>query len=86
MNLVGLRFCSLLEKRRKCLTCIECCMIEIGWYIVMAPIPSFLEEGTLGAERHLEAHLINSQKEGGIKVLPLVGFQLLSHPHSNLGV
>jgi hypothetical protein len=38
-------------------------------------------------EKHLEeAHLINSPKEGGVKVTPLVGYRLLSHPHSHSGV
>jgi hypothetical protein len=32
---------------------------------VTAPILRVPEEGTLGAKKHLEAYLINSQKEGG---------------------
>jgi hypothetical protein len=53
---------------------------------VTAPILRVPEEGTLGAEKHLEAHLDKLLEEGGVKVTPLVGFRLLSHPHSHLGV
>jgi hypothetical protein len=52
----------------------------------MAPILRVSKEGTLGAEKHLEAHLINSQKEGGVKVTPLMQFRPLDHPHSHSGV
>jgi hypothetical protein len=42
---------------------------------------------TLGAEKHLETHLDKLlEVGGGIKVTPLVGFRLLSHPLSHLGV
>jgi hypothetical protein len=42
--------------------------------VVTAPIRRVPEEGTLGAKEHLKAHLINSQKEGGVR-LHLCGFQ-----------
>jgi hypothetical protein len=44
------------------------------------------DEGTLGAEKHLEAHLDKLLEGGGVKVTPLVGFRLLSHPLFHLGV
>jgi hypothetical protein len=34
----------------------------------------------------IEAHLDKLLEEGGVKVTPLVGFRLLSHPLSHLGV
>jgi hypothetical protein len=53
---------------------------------VTAPILRVPEEGTLDAEKHLEANLDKLPEEGGVKVTPLVGFRLLSHPLSHLGV
>jgi hypothetical protein len=53
---------------------------------VTAPFLRVPEEGTLGAEKHLEVHLDKLLEGGGVKVTPLVGFQLLSHPHSHWGV
>jgi hypothetical protein len=53
---------------------------------VTAPILRVPKEGTLGAEKHLEAHLDKLLEGGGVKVTPLVGFRLLSHPLSHLGV
>jgi hypothetical protein len=53
---------------------------------VTAPILRVPDEGTLGAEKHLEAHLDKLLEECGVKVTPLVGFRLLSHPLSHLGV
>jgi hypothetical protein len=53
---------------------------------VTAPILRVPEEGTLGAKKHLEAHLDKLLEGGGVKVTPLVGFRLLSHPLSHSGV
>jgi hypothetical protein len=53
---------------------------------VTAPILRVPDEGTLGAEKHLEALLDKLLEEGGVKVTPLVGFRLLSHPLTHLGV
>jgi hypothetical protein len=53
---------------------------------VTAPILRVPDEGTLGAEKHLEAHLVKLLEGGGVKVTPLVGFRLLSHPLPHLGV
>jgi hypothetical protein len=54
---------------------------------VTAPIPRVPEEGTLGPERHLEAHLDKVLEGlGGVEVTILMGFRLLSHPLSHLGV
>jgi hypothetical protein len=55
--------------------------LDLG--IVTASILRVPDEGTLGAEKHLKALLINSQKEGGVKVTPLVGFRPLDHPLSH---
>jgi hypothetical protein len=55
-------------------------------YIVTAPIVRVPNEGTLDAEKHLEAHFDKLLERGGVKVTPLVGFRLLSHPLSHLGV
>jgi hypothetical protein len=55
---------------------------EASRLFVTAPILRVPDEGTLGAEKHLEALLTNSRKEGGIKVTPLVGFRPLAHPLS----
>jgi hypothetical protein len=44
------------------------------------------DEGTLGAEKHLEAHFDKLLERGGVIVTPFVGFRLLSHPLSHLGV
>jgi hypothetical protein len=52
---------------------------------VTAPILRVPDEGTLGAEKHLEAHLDKLLEGGGVKVTPLVGFRLLSHPLSHRG-
>jgi hypothetical protein len=53
---------------------------------VTAPILKVPDEGTLGAEKHLDAHFDKLLEEGGVKVTPLVGFRLLSHTLSQLGV
>jgi hypothetical protein len=53
---------------------------------VTAPILRVPDEGTLGAEKHLEAHFDKLLEGGGVKVTPLVDFRLLSHPLSHLGV
>ena len=53
---------------------------------VTAPILRVPDEGTLGAEKHLEAHFDKLLEGGGVKVTPLVGFRPLSHPLSHLGV
>jgi hypothetical protein len=53
---------------------------------VTAPILRVPEEGTLGAEKHLKAHLDKLLEGGGVKVIPLVDFRLLSHPLSHLKV
>jgi hypothetical protein len=58
----------------------------IGKHSVTAPILRVPDEGTLGAEKHLEAHLDKLLEGGGVKVTHLVGFKLLSHPLSHLGV
>jgi hypothetical protein len=59
-------------------------------YLVMpnvtAPTLKVPNEGTLGAEKHLEALLDKLLEGGGVKVTPLVGFRLLSHPLSHLGL
>jgi hypothetical protein len=52
----------------------------------MAPVQKVPDEGTLGAKKHLEAHFDKLLEGGGVKVTPLVGFRLLSHPLSHLGV
>jgi hypothetical protein len=44
------------------------------------------DEGTLGAEKHLEAHFDKLLEGGGVKITPLVDFRLLSHSLSHLGV
>jgi hypothetical protein len=54
---------------------------------VTAPILRVPDEGTLGANKHLEAHFDNLLEGGGVKVTPLVGFRpQLSHPLSHLRV
>jgi hypothetical protein len=53
---------------------------------VTAPILRVPDEGTLGAKKHLEAHLDKLLEGGGVKVTPLVSFRLLSHHLSHLGV
>jgi hypothetical protein len=53
---------------------------------VTAPVLKVPDKGTLGAEKHLEAHFDKLLEGGGVKVTPLVGFGLLSHPLSHLGV
>jgi hypothetical protein len=53
---------------------------------VTAPILRVPDEGTLGAEKHLEAHFDKFLEGGGVKVTPLVGFRPLSYPLSHLGV
>jgi hypothetical protein len=58
----------------------------MGGSDVTAPILRVPEEGTLGAEKHLEAHLDKLLEGGGVKITPLVGFRLLSHSLSHLGV
>jgi hypothetical protein len=58
----------------------------IGQAGVTAPILRLPDEGTLGAKKHLEAHFDKLLKGGGVKVTLLVGFRLLSHPLSHLGV
>jgi hypothetical protein len=55
-------------------------------FIVTAPVLRVLDEGTLVAEKHLEAHFDKLLEGGGVKVTHLVGFRLLSHPLSHLGV
>jgi hypothetical protein len=55
-------------------------------YAVTATIIRVPEEGTLRAEKHLEAHFDKLLEGGGVKVTPLVGFRLLSHPLSHSGV
>jgi hypothetical protein len=62
------------------------CFWIICSILVTAPILRVPDEGTLGAEKHLEALLDKLLEEGGVKVTPLVGFRLLSHPLSHLGV
>jgi hypothetical protein len=55
--------------------------------IVTAPILRVPEEGTLGAEKHLEAHLDKLPEGSWCKgCTPLVGFRPLDHPLSHLGV
>jgi hypothetical protein len=53
---------------------------------VTVPILGVPDEGTLGAEKHLEAHFDKLLEGGGVKVIPLVRFRPLSHPLSHLGV
>jgi hypothetical protein len=53
---------------------------------VTAPTLRVPNEGTFGAEKHLEALLDKLLEGGGVKVTPLMGFRLLSHPLSHLGV
>jgi hypothetical protein len=53
---------------------------------VTAPIVRVPDKGTLGAEKHLEAHFDKLLEGGGVKVTSLVGFRPLSHPPSHLGV
>jgi hypothetical protein len=53
---------------------------------VTAPILRVPDEGTVDAEKHLEALFEKLPERGGVKVAPLVGFRLLSHPLSHLGV
>jgi hypothetical protein len=53
---------------------------------VTAPTLRVPNEGTFGVEKHLEALLDKLLEGGGVKVTPLVGFRLLSHPLSHLGV
>jgi hypothetical protein len=53
---------------------------------VTAPILRDPDEGTLGAEKHLEAHFDKLLGRGGVKVTPLVGFRPLSHPLPHLEV
>jgi hypothetical protein len=53
---------------------------------VTGPVLRDPDEGTLGAEKHLEAHFDKLLEGGGIKITPLMGFKLLSHPHPHLGV
>jgi hypothetical protein len=54
---------------------------------VTAPILRVPEEGTLGAEKNLEAHLDKLLEGGGVNVTPgpLVGFKLLSNSPLPLG-
>jgi hypothetical protein len=55
--------------------------------IVTAPIRRVPDKDTLCAEKHLvEAHFDKLLEGGGVKVTPLVGFRLLSHPLFHLGV
>jgi hypothetical protein len=49
---------------------------------VTAPVLRVPNEGTLGAEKHLEAHFDKLLEGVGVKVTPLVGFRLFSHSHS----
>jgi hypothetical protein len=41
---------------------------------VTAPVLRVPNEGTLGAEKHLEAHFDKLLEGGGVKATPLVGF------------
>jgi hypothetical protein len=59
---------------------------SLDYSCVTAPVLRVPDEGTLGAEKHLEAHFDKLLEGGGVKVTPLVGFMLLSHPFSHLGV
>jgi hypothetical protein len=49
---------------------------------VTAPGPRVPNEGTLDAEKHLEAHFYKLPEGDGVKVTSLVGFRLLSRPLS----
>jgi hypothetical protein len=52
---------------------------------VTAPILRVPDEGTLGAEKHLEAHFDKLLEGGGVRVTPLVGFRLLGPSPLALG-
>jgi hypothetical protein len=74
------------EPGQTCVVCHRVIPTRIGCLFVTAPILRIPDEGTFGAEKHLEALLDKLLEEGGVKVTPLVAFRLLSHPLSHLGV